>query len=104
MYASAAGPLAVLAWRSRCPLPKFGRPSRRSSPRSISSLINGEKIQIHVRLRGGATRSLSVAKPLPIAQIRKTKSEVVAEIDKLLDQRGEDPDSCTPPRRGHSQS
>ena len=50
------------------------------------TLINGEKIQIHVRLRGGATRSLSVAKPLPIAQIRKTKLEVVAEIDKLLDQ------------------
>ncbi len=50
------------------------------------TLINGEKIQIHVRLRGGATRSLSVAKPLPIAQIRKTKPEVVAEIDKLLEQ------------------
>jgi DNA invertase Pin-like site-specific DNA recombinase len=50
------------------------------------TLINGEKIQIHVRLRGGATRSLSVAKPLPIAQIRKTKPEAVAEIDKLLDQ------------------
>lgn len=50
------------------------------------TLINGEKIQIHVRLRGGATRSLSVAKPLPIAQIRKTKPEVVVEIDKLLDQ------------------
>ena len=50
------------------------------------TLVNGEKIQIHVRLRGGATRSLSVAKPLPIAQIRKTKPEVVAEIDKLLEQ------------------
>jgi DNA invertase Pin-like site-specific DNA recombinase len=50
------------------------------------TLINGEKIQIHVRLRGGATRSLSVSRPLPIAQIRKTKPEVVAEIDKLLDQ------------------
>ncbi len=50
------------------------------------TLINCEKIQIHVRLRGGATRSLSVAKPLPIAQIRKTKPEVVAEIDKLLEQ------------------
>jgi DNA invertase Pin-like site-specific DNA recombinase len=50
------------------------------------TLINGEIIQIHVRLRGGATRSLSVSRPLPIAQIRKTKPEVVAEIDKLLDQ------------------
>src|ERR1041385_2600366 len=49
------------------------------------TLINGEKIQVHVRLRGGATRSLTLAKPLPIAQIRKTKPEVVAEIDGLLD-------------------
>jgi DNA invertase Pin-like site-specific DNA recombinase len=49
------------------------------------TLVNGEMIQVHVRLRGGATRSLTVAKPLPIAQIRKTKPEVVAEIDALLD-------------------
>ena len=49
------------------------------------TLINGETIQVHVRLRGGATRSLTLAKPLPIAQIRKTKPEVVREIDTLLD-------------------
>jgi hypothetical protein len=49
------------------------------------TLINGETIGVHVRLRGGATRSLAVTKPLPIAQIRKTKAEVVAEIDALLD-------------------
>src|SRR5258708_39912922 len=42
-------------------------------------------IQVHVRLRGGATRSLTLNKPLPIAQIRKTKPDVVAEIDALLD-------------------
>ena len=50
------------------------------------TLINGEKIQIHVRLRGGATRSLTVSKPLRIFQIRKTKPDVVTEIDRLLDQ------------------
>jgi DNA invertase Pin-like site-specific DNA recombinase len=49
------------------------------------TLINGEMIQVHVCLRGGATRSLTLAKPLPIAQIRKTKPGVVAEIDALLD-------------------
>ena len=49
------------------------------------TLINGEMIQVHVRLRGGATRSLTLAKPLPIAQIRKTKPDVVAQIDALLD-------------------
>jgi DNA invertase Pin-like site-specific DNA recombinase len=49
------------------------------------TLINAERIQVHVRLRGGATRSLTLEKPLPIAQIRKTKPEVVAEIDALLE-------------------
>ena len=49
------------------------------------TLINGKMIQVQVRLRGGATRSLTLDKPLPIAQIRKTKPEVVAEIDTLLD-------------------
>jgi DNA invertase Pin-like site-specific DNA recombinase len=49
------------------------------------TLINGETIQVHVRLRGGATRSLTLVKPLPIAQIRKTKAEVVREIDALLE-------------------
>jgi DNA invertase Pin-like site-specific DNA recombinase len=49
------------------------------------TLLNGEMIQVHVRLRSGATRTLTLAKPLPIAQIRKTKPEVVAEIDGLLD-------------------
>ncbi len=49
------------------------------------TLINGEVIQAHVRLRGGATRSLTLPKPLPIAQIRKTKPDIVAEIDRLLD-------------------
>ena len=50
------------------------------------TLINGEEIHVHIRLRGGATRSLALTKLLPIAQIRKTKPEVVAEIDALLDQ------------------
>jgi DNA invertase Pin-like site-specific DNA recombinase len=49
------------------------------------TLINGKMIQVYVRLRGGATRSLTLDKPLPIAQIRKTKPEIVAEIDALLD-------------------
>ena len=49
------------------------------------TLINGERIQVHVRLRGGTTRSLTLVKPLPIAQIRKTKAEVVREIDALLE-------------------
>jgi DNA invertase Pin-like site-specific DNA recombinase len=49
------------------------------------TLVDGEMIQVCVRLRGGAARTLTLDKPLPIAQIRKTKPEVVADIDALLD-------------------
>jgi DNA invertase Pin-like site-specific DNA recombinase len=49
------------------------------------TLVGGELIQVYVRLRGGATRSMTLNKPLHIAQLRKTKPEVVAEIDALLD-------------------
>jgi DNA invertase Pin-like site-specific DNA recombinase len=48
------------------------------------TLLKTDKITAHVRLRGGATRTLILERPLPIAQIRKTKPEIVAEIDALL--------------------
>ena len=50
------------------------------------TLIKADKITAHVRLRGGATRTLTVDRPLPVAQVRKTKPEVVAEIDALLNE------------------
>jgi hypothetical protein len=50
------------------------------------TLIKADKITAHVRLRGGATRTLTIDRPLPIARIRKTKTEVVAEIDALLNE------------------
>jgi DNA invertase Pin-like site-specific DNA recombinase len=50
------------------------------------TLIKGETITAHVRLRGGATRTLVLDRPLPIAQIRKFKPELVAEVHRLLDQ------------------
>jgi DNA invertase Pin-like site-specific DNA recombinase len=49
------------------------------------TLIKTEVITAHVRLRGGATRTLRLARPVPIAQIRKFKPELVAEVDRLLD-------------------
>lgn len=48
-------------------------------------MVKAEVITAHVRLRGGATRSLRLERPLPIAQIRKFKPELVAEVDRLLD-------------------
>jgi DNA invertase Pin-like site-specific DNA recombinase len=49
------------------------------------TLIKAEKITVHVRLSGGATRTLVLDRPLPISQIRKCKPEVVAEVGRLLD-------------------
>ena len=42
------------------------------------TLIKSQKITAHVRLSGGATRTLVLERPLPIAQIRKFKPELVA--------------------------
>jgi DNA invertase Pin-like site-specific DNA recombinase len=50
------------------------------------TLIKADKITANVRLRGGATRTLMIDRPLPIAQIRRTKAEIVAEIDALLNE------------------
>jgi hypothetical protein len=49
------------------------------------TLVKSDKITVHVRLSGGATRTLALDRPLPIAQIRKFKPELVVEIDRLLD-------------------
>ncbi len=50
------------------------------------TLIKAETITAHVRLPGGAARTLTVARPLPIAQIRKIKPEIISEVDGLLDE------------------
>ena len=50
------------------------------------TLIKAQKITAHVRLSGGATRTLELERPLPIAQLRKFKPELVATVDRLLDQ------------------
>ena len=49
------------------------------------TLVAGPSITVHVRWRGGRTQSLSVDKPRPIAQIRKTAPDVVKLIDELLE-------------------
>nr|MDA3889269.1 recombinase family protein [Allgaiera sp.] len=49
------------------------------------TLIKAETIIVNVRLSGGAARTLTLERPLPIAQIRKCKPDLVAEVDRLLD-------------------
>ncbi len=50
-----------------------------------ATLVKTDVITVHVRLRGGATRTLVLPRPVPIAHIRKVKPTVVAEIDRLLE-------------------
>jgi DNA invertase Pin-like site-specific DNA recombinase len=54
------------------------------------TLLRAEKIEIHVRFRGGATRSLCVPPPKRLSEIRRTEPRIVAEIDRLLDEFPED--------------
>lgn len=49
------------------------------------TLLKGEKIVAQVRFRGGAATTLSVPLPLPAWALRKTSTEVLTEIDHLLD-------------------
>jgi DNA invertase Pin-like site-specific DNA recombinase len=43
-------------------------------------------ISVQVRFKGGATKVLSLPMPPTVGQLRKTKAEIVAQIDRLLDQ------------------
>lgn len=45
----------------------------------------GANISAQVRFKGGATRGLTLPVPLTVGELRKTKPEIVAEIDCLLD-------------------
>jgi len=51
-----------------------------------ATLIKNDRgITVHVRFKGGATRTLSLPRPLPASEARKTKDHVVAAVDRLLD-------------------
>jgi len=50
------------------------------------TLIKDTSITVHVRFKGGATRSLSLPRPLSAWEQCRTPAEVVKEIDHLLDQ------------------
>ena len=49
------------------------------------TLVVGEHIAVHVRFKGGATKTLSVPRPKPYTETIRTKPEVVSAIDQLLD-------------------
>lgn len=49
------------------------------------TLVRGEHITMHVRFKGGATRTLFVTPSPGAPECRKTKPAVIQEIDRLLD-------------------
>ena len=51
-----------------------------------ATLIKNDSITVHVRFRGGATKSLTLPRPLASWEERKTSPEVVEEIDRLFDE------------------
>lgn len=50
------------------------------------TLAKAEKLTVHVRLRGGATRSLTLERPLGFAQQTRTPRETLSAIDALLNE------------------
>ena len=53
------------------------------------TLLRGEQVSIGICFRGGATRSLTIPAPLPPYRTWQTPPEIVAQIDRLLDQHTE---------------
>ena len=49
------------------------------------TLLRAEKIVLHIRFKGGATKTLTVPLPLNAWQQRATSPEVIREIDRLLE-------------------
>lgn len=49
------------------------------------TLIKDRQIRAHIRFKGGATRNLLLPIPLNAWQLRKTRPEIVSEVDRLLD-------------------
>ncbi len=65
------------------------------------TLTKANAIAAGVRFRGGATRSLTVSLAQPAWQLRQTSSQVVAEIDALLEEHTEGQIARILNKRGH---
>ena len=49
------------------------------------TLLRGVEVTMHVRFRGGTSRTITMPPPLPAWALRKTSPELVAEVDQLLE-------------------
>lgn len=53
------------------------------------TLIKEGDIIVHVRFKGGTTKSIVLPRPLSAGEMRKTTADVIKEIDRLLDEHTE---------------
>jgi len=51
-----------------------------------ATLHKGKEIVTHVRFRGGATKTIRLPRPLPIGELRRHSAQMVAEVDRMIDQ------------------
>jgi DNA invertase Pin-like site-specific DNA recombinase len=50
------------------------------------TLLKGNEVTAHIRFRGGATQTLSLPRPLSAWKLRQIDPDLIAEIDRLIDQ------------------
>jgi DNA invertase Pin-like site-specific DNA recombinase len=50
------------------------------------TLVRGAQITAHVRFKGGATRTLTLPVSLPAPDLRRTKTDLIREVDQLLNE------------------
>jgi hypothetical protein len=53
------------------------------------TLTRQEQVLVQVRFKGGTCRELVIPRPLLLAELTKTDAQVIAEIDRLLDEHDE---------------
>jgi DNA invertase Pin-like site-specific DNA recombinase len=49
------------------------------------TLVKEDRIVVHIRFRGGATKSITLTRPLSAWQMRKSPPTLIAKIDQMLD-------------------
>ena len=65
------------------------------------TLLKDTQITVHIRFKGGATRTLELPLPKSAPELRKTSSKVIMEIDRLLDEKTDEQTAIELNNRGY---
>src|SRR4029077_12513564 len=65
-----------------------------------ATLLKGKDITVHVRFRGGATHTLSLPRPLSAWQLRQIDPDLIADIDRLIQDHTDDEIATILTKRG----